>query len=95
MVLRLKLGPCACTVQLSYIIPVSYPRNLNARKNLEGLERAPQLRPFVVLTEDPDLFPRTQSEVHNHPQPWFRGSNDLFCPPQAPGMYVVHIHTLR
>lgn len=76
MVLRIKAGALYmyCTTELHNSSQL--PKKPEHKKESRGIgERAPQLRAFVVLAEDPDLFPRTHTVVHNP------GSGDLMTSP--------------
>lgn len=62
MVLNIKPGALCvyCTPELYNSSQL--PKNPERKKECRGIgERAPQLQAFVVLAEDPDLFPRTHT----------------------------------
>jgi hypothetical protein len=58
----------------------------------EGLER--WLRPLAVLQQDQGLIPSTHMVAHKHLN-CSSGSNTLFWPVWAPGVYMFHVHTCR
>lgn len=62
MVLNIKPGALCvyCTPELYNSSHL--PKKPERKKESRGIgERAPQLQAFVVLAEDPDLFPRTHT----------------------------------